>query len=372
MSVCLVVGAGASLANALYFRPSSRRKDRPPLDITFFETVDARGIGLTRGLRRYFTNVVGIDPTPTTLRERRMEEVFKDVYFDFLENPTDRGILDAYIDLVDLYLRVIRETTNWLCDADRRGAPLGKLIANAADASDEVTIITFNHDLVIENEIARRSRLNDRWCLDEGYGSIATKLGLTESAGGGTPVFDYHSAGQCDHSRPIRILKLHGSLNWVTRMSSDRPTARFLRGESGQRKIWLLNYRRVLERVSMGGVRSRTGRGRSAWQVWPVVVPPVYAKQGLRGGLEVVWSDAREALLAADRVVMYGYSLPNIDVEGQKLFERALFHNPRLKWVDVVNPAAASAGRFAGVSQGVPVRWYPDLDEFFRAGGLVN
>lgn len=372
MRVCLVIGAGASLANALHFRPTIRRQDRPPLDVNFFETLDSRGLSLTQSLEDYFLQVVGIDPTPTTLRERRMEEVFKDVYFDFLENPNDATILNAYTDLVNLYLRVLRETTNWLCADKRRGGPLGRLIADAADAADDVTILTFNHDLVIENEIFRRKRLKERWCLDQGYGSVSAKLGLTEpTVGGGPATFEYHNAGTCDHSRPIRILKLHGSLNWVTRMNSKRPTAKFLRGEGGSRPIFLLKYRRVLTGVSVGSSsRGRPGsRGRSSWEAWPVVVPPVYAKQGLRAGLDLVWTDARQALLDADRVVVFGYSLPGIDVEGEKLFERALFHNPHLEWVDVVNPAPAAAGRFAGVSQGVPIRWYPSLGEYFRGGG---
>jgi hypothetical protein len=371
MHVCLVLGAGATLANALHFRPTIRRDARPPLDVNFFETVDARRISLTDALNRYFVDIVGIDPTPTTLRERRMEEVFKDVYFDFLDNPNDRTILDAYIDLVNLYLEVLRGTTNWLGVDKRRGGPVGRLIADAAENADDVTIMTFNHDLVIENEIHRRARLRARWCLDQGYGSVSTKLGLTSSdTSGGVPLFAYHS-DDCDHTRPIRILKLHGSLNWVTRMNSQRPTANFLKGQATTRPMFLLQYRRVLTDVTVGSARKdASSRGRSRWLSWPVVVPPVYAKQSLRAGIELVWGDARDALLTADRVVTFGYSLPEIDVEAEKLFERSLFHNEKLPWVDIVNPAPASAGRFAGVAGSVPIRWYPTLESFLEAGGL--
>ena len=72
----------------------------------------------------------------------------------------------AYADLVNLYLQVIRETTNWLSEDGRRGAPIGRLLADAASASESLTIVTFNHDLVIENEINRRAHLRRRWCLD--------------------------------------------------------------------------------------------------------------------------------------------------------------------------------------------------------------
>jgi len=150
MQTCLVLGAGATLANALHFRAERMRDTRPPLDTTFFETVDARGIALSPALKSYFENYVGIEPAATTLREYRMEEIFKDVSYDFRENASDKAALNAYIDLVDLYLRVLRETTNWLCADNRTGGPIGRLLAAAAKSADSLTIITFNHDLVID------------------------------------------------------------------------------------------------------------------------------------------------------------------------------------------------------------------------------
>jgi hypothetical protein len=133
-----------------------------------------------------------------------MEQVFADAFYDFQENSGDQTAVDAYIDLVDLYLRVLRETTSWLCADGRRGAPVGRLIAAAADESNDLTIITFNHDLVIENEIHRRARLRRRWCLDQGYGSFSDELDIRKQRDN-SPVFDEHQANECDHSRPIRI-----------------------------------------------------------------------------------------------------------------------------------------------------------------------
>src|SRR5439155_26504315 len=139
----------------------------------------------------------------------------KDVYYDFQAEERSVPTRRAYIDLVGVYTRVLRETTNWLCEDSRTGAPIGRLIAAAADAADTVTVITFNHDLVIENEIFRRRRLQSRWCIDNGYGSIGGTMTALRS---GVPGEDFpaHDSG-CDHTRPINILKLHGSLNWVVR-----------------------------------------------------------------------------------------------------------------------------------------------------------
>jgi hypothetical protein len=128
----------------------------------------------------------------------------------------------------------------------------------------------------------------------------------------------------------------------------------------------LLVRRQVIAR----GAMVRTGQGRTRWETWPVVVPPVYAKQALRSAVQVAWTDARAALEAADRVVFFGYSLPGVDIEAEKLMERALAKSAT-PWIDVVNPASASAARFADVGKTLPVRWYSRLDDFLTAGGLA-
>ena len=69
-------------------------------------------------------------------------------------------------------------------------------------------------------------------------------------------------------------------------------------------------------------------------------------------------------------MAFFGYSLPGIDIEAEKLFERALFRNTQAVWVDVINPAPASAGRFAEVRRPKPVRWYPSLARFLEADGF--
>ena len=362
MRISLILGAGASLANALYFHGQKMPATRPPLDSTFFETVEKLRFSLSPNLRTYFTTVMRVNPTPPVLRGLRMEEVFKDVFFDFQDDPNNQVAVDAYIDLVDLYLRVLRSTTNWLAEDSRKGAPIGRLIAHAARAADAVDILTFNHDLVIENEIQRRVQLRGRWCLDTGYGTFGSSLSLT-SPSGNPATFTRHADGTCDHSRPLHVLKLHGSLNWALRINSSRPTARFMSGETNTTPRLLLQ-RRITDRTLL----VRAGSGRTQWQTWPLVVPPVYAKQALRQRLNDVWQDARTALESADRVVIFGYSLPMIDVEAEKMIERALASNGSLRWLEVIDPAPETASRYASLAtSSFPIRWYPSLPAYLDA-----
>lgn len=367
MNICLVLGAGATLANGLHFRSERQRHTLPPLDTTFFERVSSRGIALSEPLQRYFTDFLGVEPTRSTIREYRMEEIFKDVSYDFRENPSDKTALNAYIDLVDLYLRLLRDTTNWLCGPTRTGAPIGKLLDAAANQCDRLTVITFNHDLVIENEIERRARLRQRWCLDNGYGSMSAVLSPLFPPSG-VSRFRSHDPNECRHEKPITLLKLHGSMNWMSKLQGKRPGSSFLKGDQSSRAIHVLTRREIARRQYY----TRSGAGRNRWDLWPIVVPPVYAKHELMApALQQTWADASSALEKADRILFFGYSLPELDVEAEKLFERALLRNHRASWVDVVNPASDAAGRFASVVHSRSVRWHPTLNSFNGLGGFA-
>lgn len=368
MRIALILGAGASLANALHFRPQRMSHTRPPLDTTFFEVVQTRNIQLSPALRSYFRTLTRSDLSPDRVRKLRMEELFKDLYFDFQESPESGRLRSAYTDLIYLYQRVLRETTNWLCS--RRGGPVGRLIADAADRASHLSVITFNHDLVIENEIHRRARLRARWCLDRGYGSFGEDLlTLVPTPSGRTSVFPLHEDGLCSHAQPLEVLKLHGSLNWFVRLSGSQPTARTLSGEAGARDVYLLNSQLAADNPRYRR-QTRGARGRREWDLWPVIIPPIYAKRALRRRVQQAWDDAQNALREAERVVFFGYSLPLIDIDAEKLFERALAENANLKWADVINPAPESAQRYAGLAPAVPIRWYPTLSSFMDAGGL--
>jgi len=284
-----------------------------------------------------------------------MEEFFKDVYFDFRDRPKDKRVRTAYTDLVVLYNRVLQHTTNWLCDDGHRRGPIGRVIAAAARRADDVTVVTFNHDLLIENEIFKRARLKARWCIDNSYGSFGEDLGRLSTGRDEFPAYDTG----CDHSRPIRLLKLHGSLNWIVRIQGRQPTAKDLTGE-GRLRDAFLNPSRVIEEPLIR--RPGNGRGRHVWYTWPFVVPPIYAKQALISRLQSAWSDARVAVQTANILVFYGYSLPQLDIEAEKLFQRGIASNRGLDWIDVVNPDPAAAERYCGIAPKRRLRRYPTVD----------
>jgi hypothetical protein len=359
----VVFGAGASLANAQHFHRERRVDRNPPLDTTFFEKIRALGITVSNDLRSYAGGLPTGSPFEQTVKAVRMEEFFKDLFFDFSgSSHTGTKIAGAYTALIDIYRRVISETTDWMGDDSRKGGPVGKLIAHAVELDDAVTLMTFNQDLVLENEIHKRARLRPMWCLEHGYGAFSDHVEMlfTEAK----PTFEPHD-DQCDHGKRLRILKLHGSLNWQVRMNGRQPSPRILSGEGNPPPVQVTRRRRVPSQLRF--TKPSKGRGRTLWYMWPVIVPPVYNKQGLINQFfPQVWGDAQAALLACSRLIFFGYSLPPADIEAEKLFQRAIFGNSALAGVDVINPDPDAAARYARLVPGKSLRWFPDV------GALVN
>jgi hypothetical protein len=356
--ICIVLGAGATFANGKYFRPTNLQRTLPPLDYTFFRKISDLGIHVPRDLVTYAAALPTGSPFTATGGENRMEEFLRDLFHDFLSEratATSRPVL-AYRQMIEIYAHVLRETT------DRHG-PVGRLIAEAAACAENVDVITFNHDLVIENEIFKRARLRPRWCIERGYGAFNT--GRSYLTTPGRSLFPQHSAS-CDHSRSLVIHKMHGSLNWYVRIRAKAPTPGVMSGEVSTPDV-MISLERELRAIT--NVRMRpAGAGRRRWYVWPVIVPPIYAKQSLiRAFMPSVWAEARAALEACDRVVFFGYSLPQADIEAEKMFQRALTSNGSAPWIGVIDPSPEVVGRFAKLLPGKSMRRFPDGDSFFAS-----
>jgi hypothetical protein len=368
MQTCLVLGAGATLANALHFHKRRMGGHNPPLDFTFFEKVAALAITVPAELKTYADATAGGNPFITEAGHPplRMEEFFKELFSDFQDATRTSTTALAYEQLVSLYTRVLRDTTDWIGDDNKTGGPVGRLISDAAEVSDTLKIITFNHDLVIENEIVKRARLRRRWCIQQGYGDYSNALRFTKPSSSSGPLFRDHSAS-CDHSKPIVVLKLHGSLNWYVQMVGSHPSRSILTGASTSAHVHCTARRNVPHQFRFSRPAS-TKRGRAHWYTWPVIIPPVHNKEALiRNFVAPVWGEAAAALSTADWIICVGYSLPTLDVGAERLFKRAIASNPNLKAVDVVNPSPDSAARYASITTPKGIRWVYSIDRFLES-----
>jgi hypothetical protein len=111
---------------------------------------------------------------------------------------------------------------------------------------------------------------------------------------------------------PMKLLKLHGSINWFPKRGSQRP---YSVDSMMHFEDWYLKSTRVEESTTI----------KDHLETEPFIVPPVLTKQDLveEPILRLVWSHALKKLSEADEVVFIGYSMPVTDIAASFLFTEA-------------------------------------------------
>lgn len=328
MNTTIIVGAGATLAAALPKKP--RRSLHPPLDATFFELCSLSGYRGQRVVRGFMNKQFGIDPFQEA---KGMEEVFNYIYTDaFSGNPSD-GCLDAYWALIGLYRAALSNTTNPLKGNSRSG--IGQLIRclYQHNAERNLSIITFNQDILIEKSIEYTKSLQKYssipWSIDKAYGvAFGNIFGVTNNP---NPFL----VGEDDS---IKILKMHGSLNWVYRVRSGTDPKNSLRQPGGQ-----LNC--INDSTIWPSLIQQVRGSKRNYDLIPLVVPPIYEKSArYQQILDPVWSHAKDVLKETEELIVFGYSFPEADFASKSLFRQCLHNNKSMKTLHVIdiNPAVAA------------------------------
>jgi len=163
-------------------------------------------------------------------------------------------------------------------------------------------IISFNYDVSLEREL----RLTGVWNLGDGYG--------------------FAIEGFEDHS-PVRLLKLHGSINWLASMFGGvkhGPIALGSGGVFGRRPV-LANSELIFLGYSNVSDSLFPRDGTPALR--PLILPTRCKKFYFDTNLgceweefwDFLWGTAAQVLRESDRVVICGYSLPLVDERACRL-----------------------------------------------------
>jgi len=163
------------------------------------------------------------------------------------------------------------------------------------------TIITFNWDLLHEAALWRAGK----WHYNDGYG-----FGCSDPSG--------------DARSPIRILKLHGSVNWAQQDERDVHPA--------------IEHKKDFFRGAEDGAGIYT-RGARNWNEGRWLITPTYLKDPSSNRLLLdLWNQASAALVHARELIVIGYSLNRADAPARQLFASALVRNKHISEITVVVP----------------------------------
>lgn len=290
-----IVGAGASKSHSGGLFPTLRELPGYAAELGVLSERARRHKfrALTSYLhRRHF------GPIDSVKSQLNLESVLSILDLDIAIKP-DGQLMSARESLID----ILRATFAKLHKKDKRNGHEYNRLANLLGAED--CVITFNWDLLLDNALGREEVLRsvDVAEIIDGENHYARFVQNTSGWG------DRTQKG-IRIPRPIRrltrrgqIIKAHGSIDWFT---CTNEVCR-----SYGQIFPLLKY-------------SRRPRCEGCIEpMEPVIVPPTLDKQVRElPGLRKIWSAATHAIGRADRVIIWGYSLPPTDFSSEWLLRQ--------------------------------------------------
>lgn len=194
-------------------------------------------------------------------------------------------------------------------------ASLIKKLREDARPTKSISVITFNYDL-------------------------AADIALYKGGMGPDYVLDTPPA---HNGNPIKLLKLHGSLNWATNANQDE-AQRVIPLHMANYMQWTqvdpFNDKSTI-RLPVGSQLEGLMRSRLQKSVRPepLIVPPTWNKADYHHQLSHVWAAAANELSEAESIYVIGYSLPETDSFFRNLYALGSVGKSMLRKFVVYNPA---------------------------------
>jgi hypothetical protein len=163
--------------------------------------------------------------------------------------------------------------------------------------------------------------------FDEVFLPVAGSLGHIEGN-------RYYAHPQNKLYRQNRVLKLHGSIDWL-RYTDSRAYPAFEPEDEPPKKGL------VLTRHSNFWMGDSPKIG--PWRMEPIIIPPFLYKNFREPPFPAVWSAALETLSECKTLIVVGYSFPPTDFRTRRLFLEA-FSDHALTSLVVVNPDTSITG----------------------------
>jgi hypothetical protein len=167
------------------------------------------------------------------------------------------------------------------------------------------TIISFNWDILHETAFWQANK----WHYADGYGFRCVEASANIRS-------------------PIRMLKLHGSVNWAQRDEDDCEPS--------------IEHRDTF----FPGANDRPGsnlKSAGQWNEGRYLIIPSYLKNVSTNRLLLkLWNQASDALVAASEVIVIGFQLHRADALARQLLAAALLRNEREFSIRVVSPPGST------------------------------
>lgn len=285
-----LLGAGATRGAVRHVLVKQKRL-KPPLNGDFFdvaatfvraygtESIEAKRLGR---LNRFFKEELPIKGKPPMETAFSLLYVVKDFHEIYRDGPGRKPLPGERREVEDFLLLVFRI----LCALDDHAPGKNGYDRLVSRLGSKDTLITLNYDTLLDSALVRRG-----WNPKMGYG-----------LSGGSKKIDWKPKRSADNSSvsAVRLLKLHGSLNWFVRGSFSDISA-------------------VFERKP---VRVSAPRRNEINKHVRQIIPPIYGKFFRHVHWRTLWEKAYKALRDAEMLVIVGCSLVDTDFHLRALISR--------------------------------------------------
>jgi len=277
----------------------------------------------------FLINQLGI--TENNLDQVELEDIFTPLDRCLTESSQFRGIgLDKIMAVREAVFHVVGRTIQLVLNETNRSKQyindFARYLTNKSSVRakhcyrsfDPVSVISTNWDILLDNSIhnsivqSGHDAVVDYCCYissrDEDDESI--KPGLEKLGQGGFNV---------------KLLKLHGSLNWLQCPRCMRLYARF------SQKDGVLDYE---SRESCRHCDTNFPEEKNNHLLASNLIMPTYIKDLSNPQYKVIWQNAGIEIAEAEKIVFIGYSLPNADFEMRQLLSRMTRKKAKIEVVD--------------------------------------
>lgn len=392
----LLLGAGASKAYS-----ESPTSMRMPIARDFFSTFEELEIVsnpwvLTDGLFDFVMKVKGESPLDFLRQNIDIEELYTEIEenlnrYKGRESSIDRvRAFKSYSQLIFIFSAVINEIQN---------GPVSRphaLLAKQLGGDDKV--VTFNWDTLMDRALKRETE----WGTDSGYGFTPKSIYRDE----------WVSAQQPKKKAP-QLIKLHGSVNWLSSHPMSPREDVELTQESAPETVWVYEstikpypcfagryldgyeefsfgyyppnilddrgkavpdgYVLVRSRIKLPGVPEGTSSSDGLASI-PLIIPPVKEKNyhGYGPLFEDLWGKAQEGIEQARHIIIIGYSFPRTDLKSNKLFVDAFLNRSDIPYVTILDPSPEMIADKFKLELGIPESHLRVIKGYFSEDTDIN
>jgi len=239
---------------------------------------------------------------------------------------TDNFITDRLAPIIELIAVTISEALS--------GSRCSKhhQLAESLTAGD--LVISYNYDLLMDNALRDCGMLTDSGYL----------LPFRQVSDGGA--WDRPD----DEPSKVKLLKLHGSLNWMRCIRCDSNF--MMRNEKMDR--WMTS---IPEECPTCGADGSNYLER-------LLVPPLLTKNYSDHAISYLWTEANRHIRTIREVVAIGYSLPPTDFASETLLRTSLEYSQRSIPLTLVNPCEEVFKRYSKIFAPNKITWIKSFDSY--------